>query len=68
MPGRPAKPKQTESPEYSWGVYRLRGTPAAFIGIVDAPDDAAAIKKAIEKYNITDPEGQKRLIAQRRAT
>jgi hypothetical protein len=45
-----------------------RGTPAAFIGIVDAPDEASAVKKAIEEYNITDPEGQKRLIAQRRAT
>jgi hypothetical protein len=68
MPGRPRKPKQTESTEYSWSIYRLRGTPAAFIGIVDAPDEASAIKKAIEDYNITDPEGQKRLIAQRRAT
>jgi hypothetical protein len=68
MPARSRKPKQTESTEYSWSIYRLRGTPAAFIGIVDALDEVSAIKKAIEEYNITDLEGQKRLVAQRRAT
>jgi hypothetical protein len=48
-------------------VFRPRGTPAALIEIVDAPDEKAAIKKALEEYNITDPERQKRLVAQRRA-
>jgi hypothetical protein len=32
---------------------------------VEAPDEKAAIKAAIEKYNIIDPERQKRLVAQR---
>jgi hypothetical protein len=50
--------------EYSWNVYRLRGTPAQFIGSVEAPDEATAIKKAIEEFKITDPVMQKRLIAQ----
>jgi hypothetical protein len=51
--------------EYSWNVYRLRGTPAQFVGIVEAPDEAAAIKKAIEEFKITNPVMQKRLIVQR---
>jgi hypothetical protein len=50
------EPKRSGHKEYSWSIYRLRDTPAAFIGIVDAPDKASAIKKAIEEYNITDPE------------
>ena len=33
--------------EYCWKIYRLRGTPAAFIGAVVATDEKAAIKAAI---------------------
>ena len=40
--------------EFSWNIYRLRGTPAAFIGSVDAPDEKTAIAKAIEEFRITD--------------
>jgi hypothetical protein len=47
--------------EYSWNIYRLRGTPAKFIGTVEAPDETTAIKE----FKITDPAMQKRLIAQR---
>jgi hypothetical protein len=32
---------------------------------VDAPDDATAIKKAIEEFEITDPEKREKLVAQR---
>jgi len=32
---------------------------------LDAPDEAAAIAAAIEKFGIADPEWQKRLVAQR---
>jgi hypothetical protein len=51
--------------EYSWDIYRLRGTPAQFIGSVEAPDEATAINKAIEEFKVTDPVVQKRLLAQR---
>jgi hypothetical protein len=52
--------------DYTWYIYRLRSTPAAFVGMVEAPDEATAIKKAIAEFDITDTEQQKRLIAQRR--
>jgi len=50
---------------YRWRIARIRGTPAEIIGHVEAPDADAAIKEAIREYGITDPEKQKRLIAQR---
>ena len=37
----------------------------AVLGSVEAPDEKAAITAAIEKYGISDPERQKRLVAQR---
>jgi hypothetical protein len=52
--------------EFSWDIYRLRGTPAVYIGSLHAPDENSAIKKAIEEFRITDTEQQKRLVAQRR--
>jgi hypothetical protein len=57
-------PKTTT--EYSWSIYRIRGTPAAYIGIVETPDEKAALKKAIEEFKITDAEQQRRLVARRR--
>jgi hypothetical protein len=53
------------APEYRWKIYRLRGTPAAFIGAVVAADEKAAINAAIEEFGIDDPAQQKRLLAQR---
>jgi len=51
--------------EYRWDIFLLRATPATPIGSVEAPDAASAIKKAIELYEISDPQKQKRLITQR---
>jgi hypothetical protein len=50
---------------HRWRISRIRDTPAEFIGYVDALDDETAIKKAIEKFEITDPEKRERLVAQR---
>jgi hypothetical protein len=54
-------PKKTE--ERAWTVYRLKGTPAAYVGRVVARDADAAIRKAIDEYQITDLQQQKRLMA-----
>ena len=48
----------------TWQISRLRGTPAAFIGLVDAPDAAKAKELAIKQFDIR-PEDRDRLIAVR---
>jgi hypothetical protein len=52
-------------PLHSWFVYRIRRTPAQFIGLMYAPDEKAAIREAIKEFEITDPEHQKRLMVVR---
>jgi hypothetical protein len=44
---------------YRWRITRLRASPAALIGYVEAPDAEQAIRE------FTNPEHQKRLVAQR---
>jgi hypothetical protein len=66
----PAK-KQAPEPaapgkQYRWAIYRLKGTPAALLGDVEAPDEETAIKRTIEKFGVTNPQLQKRLLARRR--
>jgi hypothetical protein len=48
----------------TWQISRLRGTPAAFIGLIDAPDAATAKERAIKQFAIR-PEDRNRLIAVR---
>ena len=61
MPKKPA-PKEM----HSWRIHRIRSTPAAYIGIVEAPDEEAEIQAAIKEFKITDSDEQRRLVAQRR--
>jgi hypothetical protein len=42
-------------------------TPAQYIAELWVPDEASAIKKAIEEFQITERWKQSRLVAQRRA-
>ena len=46
-------------------IYRLRGTPAAYVGYVEAADERSALQKAIEEFGITDPQHQKRLFCRK---
>ena len=59
----PKRPKPVTN--FSWRISRIRSTPAVDVGTVEAPDADAAIKVAIEKFGITDPWKQSRLVAQR---
>jgi 1,2-phenylacetyl-CoA epoxidase PaaB subunit len=57
------KPPRREPP--AWEVYRLKSSPAAFLGIVYAEDEESALAAAIEQHGIR-PADQKRLIARPR--
>jgi len=48
----------------TWEIRRLKATPAAFVGLVDAPDQVSAVKAAIKQFAIP-PRDQKSLIALR---
>jgi hypothetical protein len=48
-----------------WRVYRLRKSPAEFLGSVQAKDEAEAIARIVADQQITDPEKLKRLFARR---
>jgi hypothetical protein len=49
-----------------WEVYRpIKGSPGAFIGIVEAPDETSALKTAIEEFGIINPEHQNRVFVRR---
>ena len=55
----PKKPTQ-------WEVYRpIKGSPGAFISVVEAPDETSALKAAIEEFGIVNPKHQKRLFVRR---
>jgi hypothetical protein len=58
------KPKEKQSPVPRWEIRRLKATPAAFIGLVDAPDQTSAVRVAIKQFAIP-PRDQKSLIAVR---
>jgi len=52
----PKRKRETE-----WEVIRLKATPAAFVGWVQAPDKATALRTAIKQFNIRR-EDQSRLL------
>jgi hypothetical protein len=53
--------------EHEWRIPRIKGSAAAYVGRVFAPDSETAIKRPIiiMEFGIINPEHQKRLVAQR---
>jgi hypothetical protein len=48
-----------------WRITRIKGTPAVELATGEALDADAAIRVAIEQFEITNPEYQRRLAARR---
>ena len=47
-----------------WRISMLKGTPAKFLGYIEAPDEKAAIEAATEEYKIAEAE-RDRIVARR---
>jgi hypothetical protein len=62
---KPSAPSAASGKQYMWSIYHIKGTPAALLGRVEAPDEETAIKKAIDEFQI-GPALRNRLLAQRR--
>jgi hypothetical protein len=61
VPRKPTSKSKAATRQWRIVLIRKKGER---IGTVEAPDAEAAIKVAIEEYGITDPERQRRLVAQ----
>lgn len=61
---RPVKSSQVKERSW-WQISRIKSTPAAHVGRVEAADAEEAIQVAIKEYHITDPHQQSRLMARR---
>jgi hypothetical protein len=48
-----------------WRITRIRSTPAAEIGTVEAADPESAIEEAVRLYGIKEPWQRERLAARR---
>jgi hypothetical protein len=64
MGERKRKSQRQQRRVATWQISKLRGTPAAFVGLIDAPDAATAKSQAIKQFDIS-PEDRNRLIAVR---
>jgi hypothetical protein len=60
----PRSKKPVARKVHRWRITRLRGTPAAYVGEVEAPDEETAIKKAGEEFDVPQ-QLRFKLIAQR---
>jgi hypothetical protein len=53
------RPQEAREPLHEWR------SPAAYVGHVRAPDEKEATRRAIQDFQITSAEHQKRLVAER---
>ena len=51
-----AKAKKTKPRErlFSWRATLIKGTPAKYLGYVDAPDEETAREQAAKEFNVSD--------------
>ena len=56
--------KRKTQQQLQWEVLRIKGSPAAFVGIVYAPDEDSATAQAIGEFNVRK-EDQKPLLVRR---
>jgi hypothetical protein len=59
------KSTKKRAPLPRWRIVRLKATPAATIGTVEAPDADSAIREAIKEFDIKEPWQQQKLAARR---
>jgi hypothetical protein len=57
-----SRPKKPAAQEHRWRIVRIKNTPAALIGHVYAPTEEAAIKLAIDQFEV-QPAWRSRLLA-----
>ena len=51
-----AKAKKTKPQErlFHWRATLIKGTPAKYLGYVDAPDEETARKEAAKEFNVSE--------------
>jgi len=52
MSKRPSKRIPAAAPQYEWRIVRLKKSPAAMLGYVNAPDQEQAIAKAVRRNRL----------------
>jgi len=53
MPRKKSKAADASPPaEVRWAIYRVKQTPATFIGFVQAPDEATATARGADLYQV----------------
>jgi hypothetical protein len=58
------KKKPTRVEQHRWRISHLKGTPAKFLGCVDAGTESEALKKGIAEFKVK-PDQRNRVIAHR---
>jgi hypothetical protein len=48
---------ENQASETAWTIFRVKDTRAHFVGTVEAPDEEAAITRAMEVFKIGEPHG-----------
>jgi hypothetical protein len=58
--------KEPKEPMHQWRIFQVWGNNKSFVGIVRARSPQEAVATAIQRFNITDVNRQRRLVAELR--